>query len=355
MTDASFLQRLALPMAAPAMALGLLAAGPGQAETLRVGYYIGESHPLAAHGIRPFMEEVRERTNGAIDFQVFPAGQLFSPGDAIRMMQSGVVDIGLIVMVYHREEFPLSQAITLPLGWETWAVTNTFMRASINDGLIRDEWERNGMVPIMFGTNAPYEIHTANTPLPDLSSIAGMQIRSPGGVYDNVFSAMGAVPVAIPTPETYSAIERGTIDASVYAFSNWAGLNLNEVLRHTTLNSGIPGPGGLTFAISSSAYERLTPEQREIILEAGRAASISSQTAIVEMNESALEQYRADGLNVYEWSDEDLQVVRGAFDAIRDQWVASQDAAGRQGAEALAQLLRFHEQAADNPTELPER
>src|SRR5690606_24514729 len=83
------------------------------AETLKVGYYIGESHPLVSHGINVFMEEVKAATNGEIDFRVFPAGQLFKPRDAVQSLQTGIADIGLVVMPYHREEFPLSQVINV--------------------------------------------------------------------------------------------------------------------------------------------------------------------------------------------------------------------------------------------------
>lgn len=344
-----------LSRAAGLAAAIVLAAGSAEATTLKVGYYIGEKHPLVSSGIKLFMEEIKEKTGGEIDFQVFPAGQLFKAGDAITMIQSGAVDIGLVVIPYHRQEFPISQAINLPWGWNPWLLTNTYMRATIEDGLIKEEWEKNEMVPLIVATNAPYEISSPTRELPDMASISGLKVRSSGGVADKILTAIGAVPVGIPTPETFEALERGTVDGTVYAFSNWSQMRLQEVLKHTTINVELPGPSGLTFAISRRVFDSLTPDQQQAMIEAGRRASISAQKALIEENKAALESFEADGLATYEWPAADLEALRGKFEAIRVEWVAEMEAAGHPGSEVLVQLNAFREKAADNPQDLPAR
>ncbi|WP_293947809.1 TRAP transporter substrate-binding protein DctP [Sneathiella sp.] len=339
-----------------AVAIGgsAMTAKPVQAaETLKVGYYIGEKHPLVSHGINVFMEEVKQATNGEIDFRVFPAGQLFKPRDTVRSLQTGIADIGLVVMPYHREEFPLSQVINVPHGWTPWELTNSYMRASVSPGLIKDEWEKNGLVPLVFSSNAAYEIHTAKLPLPDMASVKGMKIRSSGGVFDDIVTSIGAVPVAIKTPEIVEAIERGTIDATVYAFSNWGSYKLGEVLNHTTVNSGLPGPSGLVYAISKKVFDKLTPEQRQAVLDAGRKASITAQTQTLDMNVEALAELKAKGLKTYEWPAEDVAALKKTFEPIRAKWVSDMEASNHPGKKVLEELEAFHKTAAEAPEDLP--
>jgi len=106
---------VALARALPLMlAVGaVFCSGGVDARTLRVSYYSGAKHPMIESGINFFMEEVR-KADPSIDFKVFPAGQLGKPADSVRALQSGLADIGQVVVTYHREEMPLSNVINLP-------------------------------------------------------------------------------------------------------------------------------------------------------------------------------------------------------------------------------------------------
>lgn len=333
--------------------LAVIFCSPASAKTLRVSYYIGESHPLVSAGIGPFMEEIK-KANIGLDFRVFPAGQLGKPGDSIKNLQNSLADIGLIVMTYHREEMPLSQVVNLPWEASAWANTNAFIQATSKPGAISDEWKQQGMVPLIVAANPPYEIHTANKPLPNLASASGIKLRSPGGSYDEVLQAVGASPVAIPTPEAYESISRGTVDGTVYAFSNWSSLRLGEILKHTTTNVQLPSPGGLTYAISRKTFDSLNTDQQKKLLEAGHAASIRAQRALLSENEKALETYKKNGLNTYDWPKEDLAVLAEKYAGIRNNWVKNVDASGRPGTATLEDFQKLIDSAKENPENLPQ-
>lgn len=333
----------------------MLASGTVLAKTLRVAYYSGANHPMIESGINVFMDEVR-KADSSIDFKVFPAGQLGKPGDSVKGLQSGLADISQIVVTYHREELPLSNVINLPWdGADSWTLSNAFMRATIEPGPIRDEWERNGLIAFMSVTNAPYEIHTPNKPLPGLASLSGIKMRSPGGSYDEIIKLLGAVPVSMPIPESFEALQRGTIDATLYSFSNWSGLRLQEVLKHTTTNVALPAASGLTFAMSKRAFDSLTPKQREIVLAAGRVASIKSQSVQLEKNDVALKEFVAKGLSTYEWPKADLNALNKKLADIKTGWIRRMDEAKRPGSKTAEDMSRFLRAAAANPKDFPVR
>jgi len=333
----------------------ILAAGTVEAKTLRVAYYSGAKHPMIESGIEVFMNEVR-KADSSIEFKVFPAGQLGKPGDSVKGLQTGLADISQIVVTYHREELPLSNVINLPWdGADSWSLSNAFMRATIQPGPIRDEWERNGLVAIMSVTNAPYEIHAPNRSLPGLSALAGIKMRSPGGSYDEIIKLLGAVPVSMPIPDSFEALQRGTIDATLYSFSNWSGLRLQEIVKHTTTNVALPAASGLTFAMSKQAFESLTPKQRAVVLEAGRIASLKSQSVQLERNESALKEFVAQGLKTYEWPKADLDALNQKLASIKENWVKSMDNAKRPGTKTVEEMARTLREVTKNPKDFPVR
>jgi len=289
----------------------------------------------------------------SLDFRVFPGGQLGRPGDSIRNLQNGLADIGLIVMSYHREEMPVSQVVNLPWELGAWENTHALLRAVGSPGPISEEWKQQEMVLLIATTNPPYEIHTGNRALPDLASASGIKLRSPGGSYDEVLQAVGANPVAIPTPETFDAISRGIVDGTVYAFSNWNSMRLSEILNHTTANVRLPSPGGLTYAISRKTFDSLNEAQQRALLEAGRTASIRAQRALLEENETALKTFKSEGLNTYEWPEQDLNTLKEKYTTIRNNWAKNVDASGRAGSETLETFNNMMKAAADNPEDFP--
>jgi TRAP-type C4-dicarboxylate transport system substrate-binding protein len=333
----------------------MLASGSATAKTLRVAYYSGAAHPMIESGINVFMDEVR-KADSSIDFRVFPAGQLGKPGDSVKGLQSGLADISQIVVTYHREELPLSNVINLPWkGADAWSLSNAFMRATLEPGPIRDEWERNGLVAIMSVTNAPYEIHTPYKPLPNLASLSGIKMRSPGGSYDEIIKLLGAVPVSMPIPESFEALQRSTIDATLYSFSNWSGLRLQEIIKHTTTNVALPAASGLTFAMSKRAFDSLTPKQQAIVIEAGRTASLKSQSVQLQKNEDALKEFVGNGLKTYEWPEADLNTLDQRLADIKSNWIKAMDEAKRPGSQAAADMAKFLEAASASPKDIPMR
>ncbi len=333
--------------------IAMSAASTVAAKTLKVSYYIGEKHSLVSAGIAPFMEEIKN-AGVNLDFRVFPAGQLGKPGDSIKSLQSGLADIALIVVTYHREEMPLSQVVNLPWdGAGAWDNTNAFMHAIMEPGPIADEWKQQNLVPLIVATNPPYEIHTASKPLPNLAAANGLKLRSPGGSYNEVLQVVGANPVAVPTPEAYESISRGTVDGTVYAFSNWSSLRLGEILKHTTTNVSLPSPGGLTYAISRKTFDSLTPEQRAALLKAGHAASIRAQTDLLSANEAALAKYKNEGLNTYEWPQADLDALQTKYADIRANWVKNINDSGRPGTETAKKFGERIIKAKTDPKNLP--
>lgn len=348
----AFIQGVALAVTAFSMVVTPLSSEAAD-RTLRVAYIIGEKHPLVPGGINVLMDKVKA-ADPSISFRVFPAGQLGKAADTITMLQKGIADITLVVVPYHRQELPMSQAINLPWGAGPWDLTNTFARALQEPGAIHEEWKKNGLVPLMGASNPPYEIHTRNKPIPGLASMRGLKIRSPGGTYNGVLEAMGAVPVSIPTTESFDALQRGTIDATVYAFSNWAGLRYQEVLNQTTVNLNLPAPSGLVFAMSQKVFDSLTPNQKTLFLDAGRDASISAQSLLLKQNEEALEKYIKNGLKTYRWSSEDVAKLNNDLAGIRTDWVKREDAAGRPGTATVEQLSRLLKDVAKDPKNLPQ-
>src|SRR3546814_15168606 len=89
-----------------------------------------------------------ERTGGELNVNMFPAQQLGSAGDSVRMLQTGVADFIFIALPYHSQELPAPQAVNLPWGWDARTASNVFWRAAYETGVISAALQIAGIVPV---------------------------------------------------------------------------------------------------------------------------------------------------------------------------------------------------------------
>jgi TRAP-type C4-dicarboxylate transport system substrate-binding protein len=92
---------------------------PAQALELRVADSFPAGHYLVRLMLKPWMDEVTRKTNGAVTFSYYPNQQLGKATDMLRLTQSGVVDIGYIGPSYVSDKMPLSEVAQLPEAFDT--------------------------------------------------------------------------------------------------------------------------------------------------------------------------------------------------------------------------------------------
>ncbi|WP_282096801.1 TRAP transporter substrate-binding protein DctP [Epibacterium ulvae] len=102
--------------AACAMVLTPLAAVADDV-SIRLGHVLPESHSwhIATTG---FAEEITTRTEGRVQIEVFPSGQLGSEKEAIEGLQFGSVQTGLIGTGSFQGVEPRMCIIEMPYAWE---------------------------------------------------------------------------------------------------------------------------------------------------------------------------------------------------------------------------------------------
>src|SRR5215475_137251 len=123
----------------PVLALSLagIAAGtPSQALELKVADSFPAGHYLVRLMLKPWMDDVTRRTNGAVTFTYYPNQQIGKAADMLRLTQSGVVDIGYIAPSYVSDKMPLSEVAQLPESFQTSCQGTLAYWKAARDGVI---------------------------------------------------------------------------------------------------------------------------------------------------------------------------------------------------------------------------
>ncbi len=209
--------RVATPLMALATSAAVTLAGPAAGtETLRWGEHLPQCCSMYARALEWMVDEVAERSGGALRIEVSWGGVLASVGEIPTAVEHGLIDMGNIVTPYFPDQFLINNAI--PFFWPQ-------PRSQGELGELMLEWHEE--IPAFGAELARYGLHLVSVrPLPPygmictrpirtLEDFRGKRIRSYGVALPAMVEALGAVPVGLSDVEAYEAMRSGILDCSV--------------------------------------------------------------------------------------------------------------------------------------------
>ena len=324
---------------ATAIAAALSAAAPmtlAQGKmTLRLADNLPAKHAFTETVAQPFMREVTKLTNGAIEFQHYPAEQLGKGKDLLTLTQSGAVDMALVVGPYVAEQMPLSGVIELPGGFgSSCQGVKALWKLAVGGILDKTEMQPNGIRMVAAIVQPPFQVFINKPKLDSLKDILGLKLRTTGGPMDIMARKIGAVPVRLGAPEVHEALSRGTIDGGVLAVVSVGAYNLTPLVKAATLNENF-GSAALMYSVGEKVWQRLSPEQRRIMTEVGQRVTFEACVKIDEGVAKDYEKMRAAGISVAQMGAADRSLMQAAADAVGAEWAQGLDRRGKPASEVL--------------------
>ena len=205
-------------------------------------------------------KEVEKRSNGRVKVTVFPGGTLTPAAQCYDGVVKGLSDVGLSVLGYTRGRFPLTEVIDLPLGYKNGLEATKL----INIYLKKFKPKEFDDVKVMFlHAHGPGILHTKK-PVATLEDLKGVKIAC-HGLSSKIVGALGAVPVAMPMPERYDAIQKGVAEGGVFPLEALKGWKLAEVVSSTTLNYGSAYTTGFFVVMNKEKWASLPADVQKII------------------------------------------------------------------------------------------
>jgi TRAP-type transport system periplasmic protein len=230
------------------------------------------SHQFAAGDVRDemahvFGDMITEKTKGEIRFRYYPAGSLFKAKEQWDALRKGSLDISVLPLDYASGKVPELSITLMPC-----AVT------SVKQGLSWRNKPIGKKVELLMETNGIKNLVWAwfdggigskvrQVRLPD--DVKGTKLRAAGKKFEFMLKEAGASITSMPSSETYHALSTGVIDTMLTSSASFVSFRLYEVLKYIN----VPRDYAIWYMaeniiISQKTWDRLTPEQQQIFLEA---------------------------------------------------------------------------------------
>jgi len=312
----------------------------GDARTLRLGMVAAEGsvqHQAAEH----FAEAVSKASDGSLEIQVFPAGQIGSDESLGQDLSSGALDFAFLNQGSMAGMDPLLDFHYLP-----YIVTNYAQADELfyGDGIIpqtmTETLDKHGIRALGWYELEFRGFSTSKGPVESVADLKGQKVRVPGSAaIGGFFEEAGAQPVTIPFPELYSALQQRTVDGQDNGLLITYDNRFFEINDFYTLTRHVYASG--TIAASDSVWQTLSEEQTawiEAAAEETQAWEIEAERAVTdeyvqkmkdegvevtELDDAALTEFQDAGRSVWEemasvYGEDRIAALRAEVDAVAD-------------------------------------
>jgi len=237
-------------------------------------------------------DTVEKRTEGRVGVKLYPGGVQGDEKDMLRKMRLGQLQGAAITAIGLAGINPEVRALEVARTDEEL----DYARNALSD-LLKKKFEEKGFVLLGWGDVGPVRIFS-NRPLRTLSDVQStkMWMWSDDPITRDLFAALDLHGVPLGVPEVLPALSVGTVDA--FFGSPLAALALQWAPRVRYVTSAVMGEAIGATVITKTAWDRIDPADRAIIVEASKAMESRVIAQVRADNAKALDSMRAQGLQV---------------------------------------------------------
>lgn len=311
----SFIKKAGVTTAGAAGAATLAAPAIAQ-ESPTINWRLTSSFPKSLDTIFGAAETMSEHlaaaTDGKFNVQVFAAGELVGGLEAKNAAADGTVEMAHTASYYY-----WGQDAAFQLGTATPFVMNARMQnAWFYQGggtdMLNEFYNAQNIHGLPCGNTGAQMGGWFSKEINTVEDLAGLKMRI-GGFAGNILGKLGVSPQQIAGGEIYSALERGTIDAT-----EWVGpyddqkLGFNQVAQYYYYPGWWEGGAALHTFTNLDQWNSLPAHYQAALIDANAYANTSMLASYDIQNPAALKQLVADGAILRPFSQDILNACHDA-------------------------------------------
>ncbi|MBE9636120.1 TRAP transporter substrate-binding protein [Salipiger mangrovisoli] len=326
-------------LAGAALALALsFASGAASAQEFvaKIGHLESTAQSRHVH-LEKVAELVKERTEGAVELQIFPQGQLGNQRQMNEGVQLGTIEGTVAPAAFLGGFNPAVSILDIPYLLPEDAGKAQALRDGPFGQALLDTFADKGMVALMLWPNGKKQF-TSNKPLDNLAAFADQKFRvMDSSILIEQFNALGASAIALPFGELYTSLQTGVVDGEENPLDTIKNMKFYEVQENVVISDH--GAMEDVVLFNPMFWESLPAEYQDVIkgtfaevipdLTAHKAAAV----------EEALQVIKDSGTNVRVASPEERAELRELT------WGPASEAYLAKAGDAGAALLAAYEEA----------
>lgn len=235
---------------------------------------------LVSVGAQEWADAVKAATDGRIEIEVYPSGQLGSITKMQEMVSMGTLDLCMVDLSAVGDMLGKMDIFAQPFMFADWEHVAAVVDGEVGQKLF-DEFAEVSNIRILGIMWNGFRCFTTRVPVTKAEDLVGITTRSPNlDSYLNMFNTLGMNPVPIDWNEAYTAISTGVADAIddssevIYKYDFYRYLDYMCKSNHI---AGLVGP-----AIREDIWQSLSAEDQKLLKDEINKMLATQRAGIIE-------------------------------------------------------------------------
>ncbi len=298
------------------------------AVNIKVAHVVNEQDAFHVCALK-FKEVVEKETGGEVTVTVFPNAKLGDERALLENMKMGAVDAGIITSGPLINFLPEFGIFDLPFLFRNPEHAYAVLDGPIGQAMLQS-MESQGWIGLAYGERGFRDLTNSKRAVQTPEDMKGLKIRlMQNPVYVESFKLLGANAVPMAWTEALTALQQGTIDGQENPLNVIVSFKLFESQKHLTLTRHAYAPN--VIMMSKITWNRLSPEQQEIVKKAAVEAAWENRNYDNEKAAEWLQFLKDQGMEVVE--NPDLSAFRQAVQPLYDTY---EEKFGKERLQAIA-------------------
>ena len=221
-----------------------------------------------------FKKTVEDKTNGAIEVQVFPSLQLGKIVEQIEGVRDGTQEMMNATPAWFNRFYSKIGVLDLPFLVTDWQEAERLVTAPAFDKLLAAAEKETGIKVLGALPTGFRNVINKKRPVNKMNDFPGLKLRMQDSpVHLAAFKALGASPIVISWAETYQAVQTGVVDGLENTLTELLSYKFYEVAPYISKTRHVLSVH-LVY-MNPKFYDGLTKDQQKAVDEGMRAMQIA--------------------------------------------------------------------------------
>lgn len=267
-----------------------------------------------------FVKNVAERTNGEVEIQLFPAGQLGDERSIGEAVQIGTIDMIWGDASTFGQYVPEFKGLGGGYLFRDREHLEKFIKSSLMDELTDKILKNMGVKVLSYHYSGERELTTTNKPVYHPKDLKELLIRVPQlENYMVTWEALGANVTGIAFQEVYMALKTGVADGEENPIPLIYSMKFHEVQKYLMLTGHMFQIG--IYGINEKNFNNLPEEYQKIIVEEGAKMGDLAAEEVTKQTEELLPEIKK-YMEIIEV--DKAEWVKAAQEGGMDEWFTKQ-------------------------------
>jgi len=270
-------------------------AARGQSAERKITFKLGHEGSESWQGhllVKRFAENAAKASNGEIDIQIFPSGQLGKSRDLMEGIQFGTVDMtvaGGEAMSF----FPDFDVVNSPFLFRDRTHFKKTLASPVGERL-RKGWEEKGFKYLCIVDIGIRHVTNNKRPVNTAADLKGLKMRVvPSQVFLETFKALGSTTVPIPFADLYLSLQQNVVDGQENPTTTIRVMKYFEVQKHLSLTAHMLSTSPVLMSLKR--WQGLSPDVQKILMESVAEAEAWEHDFMLTDEGKSLEFLRTEG------------------------------------------------------------